>query len=148
MGNNTSPSYSIMSVMLSQQICLYLTWFEASCQFDISGQALLLWLDSEIDAVHLIVESRRLVTQLDGDLWDSGDDPKHTKTNISNCWQQCRIREVMCLNQASHGTVLHDQAVPVHIWLCLHASPPAAWGPAGLQGLMGRSCISTCPSPA
>lgn len=51
------------------------TWLEACGQPDVLGHALLLRLDDDADAVHLVAERRGLVLELHGDLGDPGEDP-------------------------------------------------------------------------
>lgn len=72
------------------------------------------------------------MAQLNGDLWDSGNDPLQAAEAESE--GEITEREdlskndgiVLRLNEASHGAVLHGQAVPVRLWMCLHAPPPSS----------------------
>lgn len=126
------------------------TWFETGSQLNIFGDSLLLRLDGEVDAVHLIGECGRLMVQLDADLWDPGDDPEHKQTTTG--WFHLQLmgqqRGAEVLLRALHGAVLQSQSIPVQLLSGLTAPPPAAGRPAGLQGLLAGGGVATSASPA
>lgn len=60
------------------------TWLEAGGQPDVLGHALLLRLDDDADAVHLVAECRGFVLELHGDLGDPGEDPGEAEARNSH----------------------------------------------------------------
>lgn len=56
------------------------TWFESGSEFDVFGHCLLVGLDGDSDAVHLVVQSRGLMTQLNRDLGNARDYPEEQNT--------------------------------------------------------------------